>query len=97
MIFKEVHEPIDVLVAFRKDGSDASAVAPAVVKPMTFKWGRSYYQIEGIHLVHSERRGREKVYIFSVSSGALVYRLSFSTESLAWRLEEVCEDGGVVA
>ncbi len=83
MIFKSVHEPIDVLVAFRKDEP----------KPMTFKWGKSYYQVEGVHLVHAERRGREKVYIFSVSSGALVYRLSFSTESLAWKLEEVCEAG----
>jgi hypothetical protein len=93
MIFKEIHEPIDVLVAFRKDAPKPPEVATAVAKPMTFKWGKSYYQVEGIHLVHSERRGREKIYIFSVSSGALVYRLSFSTESLVWKLEEVCEDG----
>jgi hypothetical protein len=87
MIFKTIQEPIDVLVAFRRDHT----IALNATKPMTFKWGTTYYQVDAVHLVHSERRGREKVYIFSVSSGALVYRLSFSTESLTWRLEEVCE------
>ncbi len=78
-MYEKIAQTIDVLVAFRKGG----------VEPMTFKWDGHYYQVRKVNLVHSERRGREKVVIFSVSDEANAYRLSFSTDSLAWRLEEM--------
>lgn len=77
-MYEKIAQTIDVLVAFRKNG----------VEPMTFKWNGHYYQVRKVNLVHSERRGREKVVIFSVSDEANAYRLSFSTDSLRWVLEE---------
>ena len=78
-MYSSISEPIEVLAAFRKDRAE----------PMTFKWGNRYYQVKKVNMVHAERRGREKVVIFSVSDDANAYRLSFSTETLAWRLEEL--------
>lgn len=78
-MYSNVSEPIEVLAAFRKDRTE----------PMTFKWGNRHYQIKKVNLVHAERHGREKVYIFSVSDDANAYRLAFSTESLSWTLEEM--------
>jgi len=77
-MYSKPSQPIDVLVAFRKGG----------VEPMTFKWDGHYYQVKKVNLVHSERRGREKVVIFSVSDEANAYRLAFSSDTLTWRLEE---------
>lgn len=78
-MYEHISEPIEVLVAFRSER----------VEPMTFKWGKRYFQIRKINLIHSERRGREKVTFFSVSDDANAYRLSFSSETLKWRLEEM--------
>lgn len=81
MLYEQVHEPIEVLAAFRKGGTE----------PMTFKWGNRYYQVNKVNLVHTEHDGREKVYFFSVSNDDTSYRLSFRTESLRWMLEEMCQ------
>jgi len=77
-MYSKPSQTIDVLVAFRK----------GQVEPMTFKWDGHYYQVKKVNLVHSERRGREKVVIFSVSDEANAYRLAFSTDNLTWSLEE---------
>jgi len=78
-MYEKVSQPIDVLVAFRKER----------VEPMTFKWANRYYQVKKVNLVHSQRQGREKVTYFSVSDEANAYRLSFSSETMQWRLEEM--------
>jgi hypothetical protein len=79
-MYETVSEPIEVLVAFRRER----------VEPMTFKWANRYYQIKKISLIHSERQGREKVTYFSVlDAAANAYRLSFSSERMQWRLEEM--------
>ncbi len=82
MSYETVNEPIEVLIAFKNEQPE----------PMVFKWGKRYYQIRKVCLVHAERVGREKVYYFSVSDETNAYRLSFRTESLAWRLEEMCTE-----
>lgn len=80
MSYESVREPVEVLVAFKNDRPE----------PMMFKWGKQYYHVRKVNLVHAERVGREKIYFFSVSDEANAYRLSFSTESLRWQLEESC-------
>lgn len=80
MVYNPVKEPVDVLVAFQKSKP----------RPMMFKWGRRYYQVDKVNLVHTERVGREKIYYFSVSDKAHAFRLSFHTESMQWQLEEMC-------
>lgn len=78
-MYEKIAQPVEVLVAFRNQK----------IEPMTFKWGHRYYQVKKVNLVHSERRGREKVTFFSISDEANAYRLSFSSESLKWQLEEM--------
>jgi hypothetical protein len=81
MIYEKVNEPVEVLAAFRNNRTE----------PMTFKWGTKYYQVHKVNLIHAEHDGREKVFYFSVSDETMAFRLSFRTESLTWKLEEVCE------
>ena len=71
-MYEKISEPIDVLVVFRNQRPE----------PMTFKWGQRYYQIKKVNLMHTERSGREKLFIFSVSDEANAHRLFFSSESL---------------
>lgn len=80
MLYQTIHEPIEVLAAFRKECTEL----------MSFKWGNRHYQIKKVNLVHTEHNGREKIYYFAVSSDAASYRLSFRSESLTWMLEEMC-------
>jgi hypothetical protein len=79
VMYHSVNEPIDVIVAFK-----AGKAEPAV-----FKWNGKHYRIRKINLVHTERKGRDKQYIFSVSDGANAFRLRFHTETLKWELEEM--------
>ena len=78
-MYSKISEPIEVMVAFRENRPE----------PIVFKWNRRIYRVSKINLVHTERRGREKFYIFSVSDEANAYRLSFSGESLEWKMEEM--------
>lgn len=80
MTYEKVNEPVEVLAAFRQNRTE----------PMTFKWGKKYYQVQKVNLIHTEHDGREKIYYFSVSDDSNAFRLSFHTESLKWNLEEVC-------
>jgi hypothetical protein len=77
-MYQSINEPIEVVVIF--NGKK--------VEPVFFKWGNRQYRVNKINLVHSERQGRDKHYIFSVSDEANAFRLRFSTETLKWTLEE---------
>jgi hypothetical protein len=78
-MYQEVKEPIDVMMAFKSGKPE----------PLFFNWNNRQYKIDRVNLVHHERRGREKVYVFSVSDRANAFRLKFFTETLKWELEEV--------
>ncbi len=78
-MYEKISEAVEVLAAFRNDRAE----------PVTFKWRNRYYQVKKVNMVHAERNGREKITYFSVSDDANAYRLSFSNESLKWKLEEM--------
>jgi hypothetical protein len=78
-MYSHISEPVEVLAAFRHNRAE----------PMVFKWGNRHYQVKRVNLVHTERHGREKIYIFSVSDEVNAYRLSFSTETMGWMLEDM--------
>lgn len=80
-MYQKISEPIDVIVAFKKDRAD----------PVLFKWNGRQYKVDHVNLVHTERLGREKFFIFSVSDAVNAFRLRFSTESLKWTLEETAQ------
>ncbi|MFA6503753.1 MAG: hypothetical protein WCT54_02245 [Patescibacteria group bacterium] len=77
-MYQNINEPIEVVVLFKGKR----------VEPVFFKWGNRQYRVKRVNLVHTERQGRDKQYIFSVSDEANAFRLRFSTETLKWTLEE---------
>lgn len=80
-MYEQIAEPVEVLVAFRRDK----------MEPVVFKWANRHYQVTRVHLVHTEREGRDRRIFFSVSDGTNAYRLSFSTQALNWRLEDMAQ------
>ena len=59
------------------------------VVPRKFFWQNRVWEIKKIGLIHPSWQGRAKIYHFSVSDGVNFFRLSFNTDTLEWRLEEV--------
>lgn len=78
IMYQKIDEPIQAVVLFNGKR----------VEPVFFKWGNRQYRVTRVNLVHAERQGREKQYVFSVSDDANAFRLRFSTETLKWTLEE---------
>lgn len=78
-MYEKLDEKIDVLVEF-SDGK---------VLPNFFRWQDRTYKIEKINLVHSERKGNDKIYYFSVSNNVNFFRLAFFTRDLSWRIQEL--------
>ena len=68
-----------------------SSVLTNTVYPETIYWRGRVYKIHKVGLHHFYREGRSLKHIFSVISGETAFRLSFDTETLQWRLEEVTE------
>ncbi len=62
------------------------------VYPYFFKWQNRIYKISKIGLHHTTRVGQTLFHIFSVSDGENFFRLSFNTETLFWKLEEIEND-----
>jgi hypothetical protein len=61
--------------------------------PKWVKWKGRTYKVEKVGLHHTYRRGKVLYHVFSVATKTLFMRLSFNTETLGWRLEEVEENG----
>ncbi len=79
-MYESIAQPIDVLAVFRGKR----------VEPMTFKWGTRHVQVKKVHLIHSARQGRERTVFFSVTDhSGNAYRLSYSSETMGWRLEDL--------
>lgn len=81
-MLEKVNEKIEVEVDFLKKRT----------VPRKFFWQGRVYNLKKITLVHSFWQGRAKIYHFSVSDGINFFRLSFNTDSLEWRLEEIFVD-----
>ena len=78
-----IHEPIEVIASFSKNG-----VAPRIIR-----WHNRNYLIDQVNLIHTGKEGRTTVYYFSVSDKANYFKISFNTEDLSWRMEEMYMDG----
>lgn len=60
--------------------------------PPVLRYVELFGQVHKVHnseFAHAIRRGREKVYIFSVNIGLNNYRLRFETDTLKWYLEGI--------
>ena len=71
-------EQIQVIVSFNQDG----------VFPRVIRWGKHSYKILKVNLVHTIKEGAVRIYLFSVSDRANMWKLGFNTESLKWWIEE---------
>lgn len=77
-----VNEPVEVLVAFRKNR----------VMPWAMKWNGKKYDIKQVNLVHVTREGNKKIFYFSVSDLLNYFKLRFDAELLEWQLIEIYTD-----
>ncbi len=79
MVFSSVGDSIDVLVAFRKNRPE----------PMVIKWNNRHYQVRKVHRVHLEQNERERTIHFSVTDDRWLFHVSFSPNTLRWKLDEM--------
>jgi hypothetical protein len=75
----QLDEKIEVLAWFRG----------GKIQPQAFIWNNKEYKITHITYNWQERRGRELISLFSVSTGADLYQISFNNTSLGWRIEKI--------
>jgi hypothetical protein len=81
-MFEQINEPIEVLCAYVKGKA----------LPLFFRWNNKRFKIDKVNLVHSVRRGRDKMYFYSVSNQENYYKLCFDTEKNNWSLSESYAD-----
>ena len=78
-MYEEINEGVDVVVLF----------CNGRVIPHSFQWRGRKYLVEKVNLEHEERRGKEILFCFSVSSGGNSYELTFDNLHLVWTLEKI--------
>ncbi len=59
------------------------------IMPREFIWRNRRYKIKEITYNWRERKGRERISFFSVSTGADLYQISFNNITFGWRLNRV--------
>jgi hypothetical protein len=74
----ETRDPIEVLCAYLHDKA----------LPVYFRWNARRYKVDKINFVHSVRRGRDKLYFYSVSQGENYFKLCFDTGRNSWQMAE---------
>lgn len=78
-MYEEINERVSVVAIFK----NGQAV------PHSFRWRGRKYLVEKVNLVHEEKRGKEILFCFSVSSGGNSYELIFDNLHLTWTLEKI--------
>jgi len=70
-------------------GVIASFGRPYRIKPVKFNWSGRLFEIKEITYTWKTKEGRKNIYHFSVTDGGALYELTFDTDSLVWRLENL--------
>jgi hypothetical protein len=73
-----IGEKVSVLASFT-DG----------IRPIKFKWSGMLITVKEITYTWKSKEGQASIHHFSVTDGVSLYELSFHTQSLAWRLENL--------
>lgn len=60
--------------------------------PRYIKWKAQTYTIHQVGLQYPIHQGKVLIHMFSVANENICLLLSFNTESLIWRLEEISEN-----
>jgi len=75
----DLNEPIRVMAEFEK----------GKILPRVFVWHKRLYRIKRVTYFWQERQGKEVLNLFSVETLAGLYQISFSSQSLSWRLNKI--------
>jgi hypothetical protein len=67
----------------------ASFGMPYRIKPIRFKWSGRLFEVKEITYTWQTKEGEKKTYHFSVTDGKTLYELTFDTDSLIWRIENL--------
>ena len=59
--------------------------------PYRLRWQGKIHTIKALNYHHRKRVGSVIRHVFHVSDGESDFRISFDSDTLSWRLEEVCE------
>lgn len=63
----------------------------AKVYPRIFIWNSRKYKIKNINYNWQERRGRELISYFSVSTISNLYKISFNNTTFGWKIDKIIE------
>jgi len=75
-----IGKTISVLVAF----------GPSYrLRPLKFRWSGRLVDVKEITYRWITKEGQSHIYHFSITDGDTLYELSFNTNSLLWRLENL--------
>lgn len=57
--------------------------------PRIFIWNNKKYKVKTINYNWQERRGRETISYFSVSTDPDLYQISFNNTTFGWRIDKI--------
>lgn len=82
-MLETIHEKISVITVHDRQKH--------TVIPAKLRWQGKVYTVTRIGFHHKIWDGRNRIHIFSVTTGVMDFRLSYDTETLDWTLEEVSD------
>jgi hypothetical protein len=59
------------------------------IRPIKFKWSGRLITVKEVTYKWKSREGQSSIHHFSVTDVSSLYELSFHTQSLVWRLENL--------
>jgi hypothetical protein len=59
------------------------------IRPVKFNWAGRLFEIKEITYTWKTKEGKKNIFHFSVTDGGALYELTFDTDSLVWRLENL--------
>lgn len=83
----EVHEPIKVGAIFGDNKKK--------LKPVWFVWSNRKYDIKEITYIWTEKARKASIHHFTVTDGANLFDISYSTDTLVWTLHSLETDASV--
>lgn len=59
------------------------------IKPVKFRWSGRLIRVAEITYTWRSKEGRKDIYHFALTDGSALYELTYDTETLLWRLENL--------
>lgn len=82
-MLEKIDIPVTVYLVFNSESRS--------VEPRAVIWNGRTYKVNKIGLHHKYKQGRVLFHVFSVASKEMFFRLTFNTENLQWRLNQISD------